>query len=152
RIAQIMGSRAPAAGLVVNLVIAQIIGVTYAVLFRRTSFDLTSGIGWGVCYGFFWWLLGNLVLLPALTGAVPQWDPATIAMAFPSLVGHLAYGATLGALYNLLEARANPWWVTRNEAEAQLVAARQAQTLSSAPALWGLTTLIALTIPLLVSG
>ncbi|MGH3857709.1 MAG: hypothetical protein ACRDR6_30310, partial [Pseudonocardiaceae bacterium] len=43
RIAQIMGSRAPAAGLVVNLVIAQIIGVTYAVLFRRTSFDLTSG-------------------------------------------------------------------------------------------------------------
>lgn len=151
-VAQIMGSRAPAAGLVVNLVIAQIIGVTYAVAFRRSSFDLMSGIGWGVSYGFFWWFLGTLTLLPALTGTTPRWDPATIAHAFPALVGHLAYGSALGATYYLLEARANPWWVTRNEAETDRVIAQRRQTLSSAPALWGLTVLIALTIPLLVSG
>lgn len=152
QIAQIMGSRAPVTGLVTHLVIAQIIGVTYAVTFRRSSFDVASGLGWGVCYGLFWWVLGTLTLLPILTGSTPRWDPAVLAADFPALVGHLAYGAALGAVHYLLESRANPWWVSRNEAEAQRVIARRSLTLSSAPALWGLTVLVALTVPLLVSG
>ena len=152
RVAQIMGSQAPPAGLVVNLIIALVIGVTYALMFRRSSFDLVSGIGWGACYGFFWWVLGPLTLLPALTGVTPRWDPAAIANAFPALVGLLAYGAALGSTYYLLEARANPWWVTRNQAETDRVLAQRSQTLGSAPALWGLTVLIALTIPLLAAS
>ena len=151
-IAEITGSRIVATGLIVHLVIAQIVGVTYAVVFRRSSFDVVSGIGWGVSYGFFWWVMGPLTLLPILSGVTPQWTPASIALTFPALVGHLAYGAALGAVYYLLEARTNPWWVSRNQAETDRVIARREQALSSAPALWGLTVLIALTIPLLVSG
>jgi uncharacterized membrane protein YagU involved in acid resistance len=151
-VAKIVGAHAAVAGLVVHLVIAQLIGVSYAVLFRRRSFDLASGIGWGVCYGFFWWTLGDLTLLPALTGGVPKFDAATIAAEFPSLVGHLAYGAALGALYYRLEERINPWWFARSEAEAQRVAALRDQTLGAAPALWGFTVLIALTIPIIISG
>lgn len=146
-----MGSSAPAAGLVTHLVIALIIGVSYGLVFRRSSFDIASGIRWGVCYGFFWWNLGTLTLLPLLTGVTPRWDPATLAGAYPALVGHLAYGAALGATHYLLEARANPWWVSRNDAEARRVAARRSLTLGSAPALWVLTVLVAVTIPLLVS-
>lgn len=152
QIAQIMGSQAPTAGVVIHLVIAQLIGVTYAVLFRRSSFDLASGIGWGVSYGFFWWVLGGLTLLPALTGAVPQWDAAGITAAFPSLVGHLGYGAALGAVHYRLVSRADPWWINRGDAEAERVSARRSQALGSAPALWGLTVLIALIVPLLVLG
>ena len=152
RVAQIMGSAATGTGLVLNLLIALVIGVSYAVLFRRCSFDVISGIGWGACYGFFWWMLGPLTLLPALTGATPRFDPATIAVNFPALVGHLAYGAALGGTYYLLEARANPWWLTRNQAESERVLALRDQTLGSAPALWGLTVLIALTVPLLVTS
>lgn len=152
RVARIVGAQDPAAGLVVHLVIAQIIGVSYAVLFRRRSFDLASGIGWGVCYGFLWWVLGGLTLLPILTGGTPQWNAAGVEAAFPSLVGHLGYGAALVAVYYRLEARANPWWITRSEIEARRVAALRDQTLGSAPALWGLTVLIALTIPVLISG
>lgn len=150
QIAQITGSRAPAAGLLIHLVIAQIIGVAYAVAFRRSSFDTASGIGWGLSYGFFWWVLGSLTLLPVLTGATPNWDPAALAAAFPELVGHLAYGAALGAVHYRLEARANPWWLSRNDAEAQRMAARRTLTLGSAPALWALTVLVAITVPLLV--
>lgn len=150
QIAQIMGSRAPATGLVVHLVVAQIIGVSYAVAFRRSSFDIASGMGWGVCYGFFWWVLGTLTLLPVLTGAPVRWDPAAIAAGYPALVGHLAYGAALGATHYLLEARANPWWVSRNEVEARRVVAQRSLTLGSAPAVWGLTVLVAVTVPLLV--
>jgi len=151
-VAGLVGAQAPTTGLIVHLVIAQIIGVSYALLFRRRSFDLTSGIGWGMSYGFVWWVLGNLTLLPILTGGTLQWNAAGVAAGFPALIGHLAYGAALGAVYYRLETRTNPWWVTRNQAEAQHVAARRDQTLGSAPALWGLTVLIALTIPLLISS
>jgi len=49
-VAGLVGSRSPVVGPIVHLVIAQLIGVSYAVLFRRRSFDLASGIGWGVSY------------------------------------------------------------------------------------------------------
>jgi uncharacterized membrane protein YagU involved in acid resistance len=151
-VARIVGARSFAMGLIVHLVIAQIIGVSYAVLFRHRSFDLSSGIGWGVSYGFVWWVLGTLTLFPLLTGGELRWDAAGTAAAFPSLVGHLAYGAALGIVYYRLEARTNPWWISRSDAEAERVAARRDATLGSAPALWGFTVLIALTIPLLVGG
>ncbi len=152
QVAGLVGARTAAVGLAVHLVIAVLIGVSYAVLFRRRSFDLASGIGWGVSYGFLWWVLGNLTLLPVLLGGAPQWSAAAIAAGFPSLVGHLAYGAGLGAVYYRLEDHTNPWWFVRSEIETQRVAAQRIQTLSSAPALWSLIAFIAVTIPVLVSG
>jgi hypothetical protein len=97
-------------------------------------------------------VLGALTLFPVLTGAAPHWNAAGIDAAFPSLVGHLGYGAALGAVYYRLEARANPWWISTSAAEAERVAEQREQTLGSAPAMWGLTVLIAVTIPLLISG
>lgn len=151
-VARLVGAQAAVVGLGVHLVIAQLIGVSYAVLFRRRTFDLASGIGWGVSYGFLWWHLGWLTLLPVLLGDEPRWNAAAMAAAFPALAGHLAYGAALGAAHHLLEARANPWWAVRGRVEAERTAARLDQMLGSAPALWILTTTIALAIPLLVSG
>jgi hypothetical protein len=149
-VASMVGSSEPVVGLIVHLVISQIIGVSYAVLFRRQSFDAVSGIGWGLCYGFFWWILGNLTLLPVFTGSPVRWDPAALAAGFPSLAGHLAYGAALGAVYYWLESRTNPWWMTRNAAEQARVQGRRQQSLGSAPALWTLTVFIALTVPVLI--
>lgn len=151
-VAGIVGARAPVAGLIVHLVIAQLIGVGYALLFRRRSYDVASGLGWGVSYGFSWWVLGALTLLPVLTGVAPQWSAAGLAAGFPSLVGHLAYGAALGAVYHRLEDRTNPWWFTRNQVETDRVAARRAATHGSAPALWGFTLLVALTVPVVIGG
>jgi uncharacterized membrane protein YagU involved in acid resistance len=151
-VAGLVGARTAAVGLPVHLVISQLIGVSYALLFRRRSFDLAAGIGWGMSYGFLWWVLGALTLFPLLLGADPRWSAGAMAAAFPSLIGHLAYGAALGAVYTRLEARANPWWTTRSQAEAERVAARREQALGSAPALWVIVVLIALIIPLLVAG
>lgn len=151
-VAGLVGAHSAVVGLIVHLVIAQLIGVTYAVLFRRRSFDLVSGIGWAVSYGFLWWVLGDLTLLPVLTGATPHWSAAGISAEFPSLVGHLGYGAALGAVYYRLEARTNPWWFRRSAAEADRVTSQRDQTLGSAPALWALIVMLALTVPALVSG
>ncbi|MGP4052829.1 DUF6789 family protein [Streptomyces sp. 2A115] len=150
-VASLVGSDSAVVGLVIHLLISQVIGVTYAVFFRRRSFDPASGIGWGVSYGFLWWVLGNLTLLPVLLGAAPQWSATALAVSFPSLVGHLAYGAVLGLVYQRLEERVSPWHLTRSEATAARAAARHEQTLSAAPALWSLITCVALLIPILVS-
>jgi uncharacterized membrane protein YagU involved in acid resistance len=149
-VARMVGSHSEVVGFVVHMVIAQLLGVSYAVLFRRRSFDLTSGIGWGLSYGFFWWVLGNLTLLPLFTGTPIDWSAAGLAAGFPSLVGHLAYGAALGAVYQRLEARANPWWQTRSKAVAERTVARREQVRGAAPAMWVFTVLIALIIPMLV--
>ena len=149
-IAQLVGMRSTTAGLIVHLTIAAVIGVCYGLLFRRQSYDLNSALGWGVSYGFFWWILGPLTLMPILLGGTPQWSVQTAAGLFASLVGHLAYGAGLGVVFHLLEARQNPWWIARTHAEAARVARRKEQLLTSAPALWALVVAIALVLPVLL--
>ncbi|UKY54715.1 DUF1440 domain-containing protein [Streptomyces inhibens] len=113
-VATLVGSESAVVGLAIHLLVSQVVGVTYAVFFRRRSFDPASGIGWGVSYGFLWWILGNLTLLPVLLGAAPRWSAAALAVSFPSLVGHLAYGAVLGLVYQRLEARVSPWHLSRS--------------------------------------
>ncbi|MGH9268580.1 MAG: hypothetical protein ACRD0D_10445, partial [Acidimicrobiales bacterium] len=149
-VAALIGSRSALTGLAVHLLIANIIGSTYGLLFRRQSYDVGSALGWGLCYGFFWWLMGPLTLMPVLLGSSPQWSAGAAAASFPALVGHLAYGACLGVIFYRLESRYNPWWITRTQAEATRAASRREQVLTSAPALWALMVLLALTIPILL--
>lgn len=147
---QIIGSASMASGLLVQFLVSEAIGVTYGFVFRRQSYDIGSGLGWGLAYGFFWWVLGPLTLAPVLLGARPQWTVETAAALFPFLVGHLAYGAALGIVFHLLEARQNPWWIPRTRAEAARVARHREQLRTSAPALWALIVMIALVIPVLL--
>jgi uncharacterized membrane protein YagU involved in acid resistance len=149
-VASLIGSSSALTGFFVHLIIADIIGASYGLLFRRQSYDIGSALGWGVSYGFFWWILGPLTLMPILLGASPQWTVGAAVGVFPSLVGHLAYGAGVGIVYYLLEARFSPWWIPYTRAEAARVARRKEQVLSSAPALWMLVVVIALTVPVLL--
>jgi hypothetical protein len=138
-------------GLIAQVLIAQAVGISYGFLFRRQSYDVGSGLGWGISYGFFWWVLGPLTLTPLFLGSAPRWRVEAAAELFPYLIGHLAFGAALGVTFHLLEARHNPWWIPRSEAEAARVALRREQVLTSAPALWAIVAAIALTLPVLLS-
>jgi hypothetical protein len=149
-VAGLVGSTSPLAGFLVHLVIANLIGISYGLLFRRQSYDAGSALGWGVSYGFFWWILGPLTLMPILLGAPPQWAVEAAAGALGSLIGHLVYGAGLGITFYLLEARHKPWWVPVRQAQASRIERRKAQLFTSAPALWVLVVIIALTIPVVL--
>jgi uncharacterized membrane protein YagU involved in acid resistance len=150
-VARLIGSTSPWTGFTVHLVIAEIIGASYGLLFARQSYDIGSGLGWGLSYGFFWWVLGPLTLAPILLGAAPRWTAAIAAGLLPSLVGHLLYGAGLGVAFHLLEARYSPWWIPYTDLEASAAALRREQVLTSAPALWALVVVIALTLPILLA-
>ena len=139
------------AGVLVHLGIASLIGASYGVLFRRHSYDLGSALGWGISYGFCWWVLGALTLFPIFLGAEPGWSAEGLAAGFPSLIGHILYGAALGVTFARLEARHNPWWISRSEIEAERRERRREQVLTSAPALWALMIFLALVFPLLIS-
>ncbi|MFQ6028731.1 MAG: hypothetical protein ACE5Q6_14705, partial [Dehalococcoidia bacterium] len=149
-VAGLVGEHSAVTGFVVHLVIAVLVGTSYGILFRQQSYDLGSALGWGVSYGFFWAILGPITLMPILLGGAPQWTPGAVAGAFPNLIGHLAYGAGLGVVYYLLQARDNPWWIPRTEMQATQVARRKDQLLTSAPALWTLVVIIGLTMPILL--
>ncbi len=150
-VASLVGSDSEFVGLLVHLVIAEIVGVSYGVLFRRQAFDQSAAIGWGVSYGFVWWVLGPLTLAPVILGGEPAWSVETAAVAFPSLIGHLAYGAGLGLTFNALEARFSPWWITRTEAEAARMAGRRTEATTAGPALWALLVLVAVLLPVVLS-
>ena len=151
KVANLVGSDSEFVGLVVHFVIAEIIGVSYGVLFRRQAFDQSAAIGWGVSYGFLWWILGPLTLAPVILGTTPAWTVAAAAAAFPSLIGHLAYGAGLGLTFHALEARYSPWWITRSDTEAARMAGRRIEAASAGPALWAVLVLVAVLLPVVLS-
>ncbi len=151
-VAGLLGSTSALTGFVVHLVIADLVGATYGLLFRHHSYDIGSGLGWGISYGFLWWILGPLTLMPLLLGATPRWTADVAGELFASLVGHLAYGAALGVTFHLLEKRYQPWWIPRTQAEAARVARRKEQVATSAPALWVLVVAIALTLPVVLGA
>lgn len=151
-VARLVGSSAPLVGFLVHLAISVGIGVSYGLLFRRQSYSLATGLGWGVSYGFFWWLVGPLTVLPMMLGAGPQWSAEAAASTFASLVGHLAYGAGLGAVYHLLERRLNPGWHRRFQNETPRSRQLRFQVLSSGPALWSVMIVIIVTIPVILGS
>ena len=149
-VAGLVGSGSTATGFVVHMTIALIIGMSYGLLFRRQTYDVGTALGWGLSYGFLWWILGALTLMPLLLGSAPTWSVAAAADAFPALVGHLAYGGGLGLTLYALEARGIPWWISRTQAEAERVRRQQEHIATSAPAIWVLIVMIALILPVLV--
>ena len=62
RVAGLVGADAPVVGLFVHVVVGVLIDVGYGLLFRRESFDVRAGAGWGLAYGLLWWVLGALTL------------------------------------------------------------------------------------------
>jgi uncharacterized membrane protein YagU involved in acid resistance len=94
-IAMLIGSKSNAVGWTVHLLISMMIGIAFSLLFEKRLKTYSVGIGYGMAYGIFWWVLGGLILMPAkLNMPVFHFD----TMAWQSLMGHVVFGVVLGAL------------------------------------------------------
>jgi hypothetical protein len=101
-IAMILGSTSGAIGWLYHLFNSALIGAIFAWMLGTRISSYGSGLGWGAAYGFAWWILGGLILMPVLLGMSP-FAPLMMApmrgVAVGSLIGHLVYGLILGGLY-----------------------------------------------------
>lgn len=104
-VGQIVGSPTVGAGWLYHLFNSAVIGAIFGWLLGSRVHNYSSGLGWGAAYGFVWWILGGLVLMPILLGMpvfAPLMMPPMRMVAMGSLVGHLAYGLILGGTFACL--------------------------------------------------
>jgi uncharacterized membrane protein YagU involved in acid resistance len=108
-VAMLVGSESAVVGFGVHIVISAVIGAIYGVgvnlLGLRQAASVLPGVGIGLVYGAAWWVLGPLLIMPTMLGMGPQFGAATSEVNIMSLGGHLIYGALLGAVFALVNAR-----------------------------------------------
>ena len=94
------GASTSGGGLVVHLVLATVIGAGVGLQYRHEPGSYAAQITLGVTFGLLGWILGPLTIRPLAEGQVPDWSIAVASAGFPSLMGHMLYGAlTIGGLY-----------------------------------------------------
>jgi hypothetical protein len=106
-IGSMVGSPTVFAGAAVHLVNSALIGAGFALLFGKAVRGIAGGVGAGVVYGVGWWFLGPLTLMPLFMGMGlgVNWNAGAAASMLPSLMGHVVYGAVLGAAFAALRQR-----------------------------------------------
>jgi hypothetical protein len=104
-IAGLVGSNNGGVGFGVHLVISAIIGAGFGLLFGTRATTLSNGAGWGAAYGFVWWILGPLLIMPSMMGMGAQLGMALTPPMLLSLMGHLIYGVVAGIAYPIVARR-----------------------------------------------
>ncbi|WP_253904252.1 DUF6789 family protein [Arthrobacter sp. Br18] len=93
-IASLIGSTSAAVGFIVHLVISILIGLVLTIPGAGLlTGSLVKSAFIGLVYGALWWVLGPLVIMPAMMGMPVLTLGGSSLM---SLVGHLMYGLILG--------------------------------------------------------
>jgi hypothetical protein len=91
-VGQIVGSPTIGVGWLYHLFNSAIIGAMFGWLLGGRVHTYASGVGWGAAYGFGWWILGGLILMPVFLGMpvfAPLMMPPMRMVAMGSLIGHL---------------------------------------------------------------
>ena len=105
-VAMVLGSMSVFVGWLYHLFNSAVIGAIFGWLFSGRTQSLVAGLGWGAVYGFVWWILGALILMPVFLGMPPFASLLMAPMrpvAMGSLVGHLIYGIILGGGFVILK-------------------------------------------------
>lgn len=101
-IGQIVGSPSVGVGWLYHLFNSAVIGAIFGWLLGDRVRGYASAFGWGAAYGFAWWILGGLILMPLFLGMspfAPLLMPPMRMVAMGSLIGHLIFGMILGGAY-----------------------------------------------------
>lgn len=104
-VAKAVSSDSVAVGWLYHLFNSAVIGGIFGWLLGSRIQGYGTGLGFGALYGFIWWILGGLILMPVLLGMSP-FAPLMMEMMRPvamgSFIGHIIYGLILGLSFLLL--------------------------------------------------
>jgi hypothetical protein len=90
---------APRLGWGVHLVFSALIGAGFGLVFGRLVAGWGVALGLGLAYGFAWWILGPLLIMPTWLGMGPAVGAALQLPNLLSLAGHLVFGVVTGLVY-----------------------------------------------------
>ena len=108
KIAKLWGGSSSGFGFFVHLVNSTIIGILYIagllVLGISGFEEFGAGLVFGLIYGFIWWILGPLILMPLwLKMPIRILSAKRIKETLPGgLIGHFVYGTLLGITVAIL--------------------------------------------------
>ena len=92
------------AGIFVHAAISVATGILYSVFAVRLRQSWRVAVLAGLAYGLIWWVLGALILMPALLGMFKN-ILVIGQMQWLSLMGHMVYGVVLSISFLLLHQR-----------------------------------------------
>lgn len=104
-VAMLIGQTDEGIGFGVHMGIALLFGSWFGLIFAfvpKIVENMKGSAIWGTVYGFVWWILGGLTLMPAFLGMPPQFSNAGSEGNMWSLLGHLIYGLSLGLVHGYL--------------------------------------------------
>jgi hypothetical protein len=96
---------APGLGWPLHLVFSALIGAIFGLALGPRVAGWLSAVGLGGAYGFVWWILGPLLIMPTWMGMGPMFAMALDVSNLMSLGGHLVYGVVTGAAYRFIATR-----------------------------------------------
>ncbi len=97
-VGMLVGVQNAAVGVIVHMAISAFIGVTFGLLLDRFTHNVGGALSWGAIYGMVWWVLGALILMPAMLGMTDMVLKVGQAQ-WMSLMGHVIFGLVLGGVY-----------------------------------------------------
>lgn len=104
-VAMVVRSDSALVGWIYHLFNSAVIGAIFGWVAACRLPSLTAGLTGGAAYGFVWWILGALILMPVFLG-MPPFAPLMMEpmrpVAMGSLMGHLIYGIILGGVFVML--------------------------------------------------
>lgn len=108
-VAALYGVDGVTAGWAIHLVHSMIFGVALLPIATVLGADTDAGFGAlvGAVYGVVLWVVAASFVMPVWIGAVTEMEPAVPDWNWLSLVGHVAYGASLGVLLPAIAPRRN---------------------------------------------
>ena len=103
-IGMLVGVESVLAGVLVHAAISAITGAIYGFFAVRFPLTWRNAILGGLIYGVIWWVLGALILMPALLGMF-EMIFAIGQMQWMSLMGHMIFGVVLALAFVWLSRR-----------------------------------------------
>ncbi|QBI18231.1 hypothetical protein ER308_00680 [Egibacter rhizosphaerae] len=96
-VGNLVGNEGVGVGWLTLLIVTGVLGLVYAVTFGRLEHSWGRGALLGLAHGVIWWILGVLLIQPAITGG--EFFVFGEAAWF-NLLGYLIYGAITGLVTN----------------------------------------------------
>ena len=85
-----------------TVLVGLLAGIVFALLYPRPTESAGAGLIRGAMYGFLWWVVAPLSVLPALEGSELPWHLEEVREVFQTLPAYLLFGAAMSVFYQWL--------------------------------------------------